>query len=94
MTVLFTSSAITLDIFITIIPFPIYYGDGTETTIKFSTDPEVGIFGFMTCDYTLYVLIACGLFGGALTFGSYGYIVKFFSPLVLCTALLFEPFFS
>jgi hypothetical protein len=57
-------------------------------------DPQTGAFGFFTYGDFPYAFFAVGMVAGALTFGGYGYIVKFYSPIVLCTALLFEPFIS
>ena len=40
------------------------------------------------------MIIGVGLVGGALCYATYGFVLKYFSPIVLCTAFLFEPFIS
>lgn len=56
-----------------------------------SFDPLVGAFGYFYSSEFLYVVFVLGFFTGACTFASYGLVLEYFSPLVLCTAFLFEP---
>lgn len=55
------------------------------------TDPKTGAFGFLTYGDLLYAFVYLGFIAGFCTFSLIGYIVKILSPLVLCTAYLFEP---
>jgi hypothetical protein len=63
-------------------------------SFQLGLDPAHGAFGFFYYESYLYVLFGVGLVGGALCYGTYGFILKYFSPIVLCTAFLFEPFIS
>jgi hypothetical protein len=82
-TSLFTAGAVWLIIITLFLP-----------SITIDLNPATGVFGFLTSGDFLYVFFAVGLVGGALTFGAYGYILLYFTPLVLSTALFVEPFFS
>lgn len=62
--------------------------------ISLNTDPKIGILGFITSEDYLYILFAGGFLAGALTFTPFGYIVKLYSPLVLCNLVLCYPFFG
>lgn len=81
-TVLFTMSAISISII-----GPIMFSN-----ITYDGNPKTGVFGFFNCGEFLLVLFRNGLIGGAMTFGPYGYTIALFSPIVLCTALLFGAF--
>jgi drug/metabolite transporter (DMT)-like permease len=61
---------------------------------EFSLNSSIGALGFFTSGYYPYVLLLVGLIGGALVYISYGMSLRYFSPLVVCTALLFEPMLS
>ena len=59
---------------------------------EISTDPDIGSFGFFNVDYWPYVVFGLGFFTGTCSYGSTAMVLKYCSPLVLCTALLFTPF--
>lgn len=59
---------------------------------EFSTDPGIGAFGFVNVEYWMYVVFALGFVTGTCSYGSYAIVLKYCSPIVLCTALLFTPF--
>jgi hypothetical protein len=69
-------------------------GSGVIPGITLNMDPTTGVFGFLTPSNFVYASFFVGFLGGALCYASYGYVLKFFSPVVLCTALLFDPFVS
>ena len=54
-------------------------------------DPLTGAFGFFTPELWLYVIFVYGFFTGACNMGAYSMSCKYFSPLVIGTAVLFEP---
>lgn len=56
------------------------------------TNPDTGSFGFVNVDYWVYVVFALGFVTGTCSYGATAMVLKYFSPLVLCTALLFTPF--
>lgn len=56
-----------------------------------SLNPTTGIFGFLTPELWLYVIFVYGFFTGACNMGAYSMSCKYFSPLVIGTAVLFEP---
>jgi drug/metabolite transporter (DMT)-like permease len=56
-----------------------------------STNPETGSFGFINVDYWVYVVFALGFVTGTCSYGATAMVLKYCSPLVLCTALLFTP---
>ena len=57
-----------------------------------STNPETGSFGFINVEYWMYVVFALGFVTGTCSYGATAMVLKYCSPLVLCTALLFTPF--
>ena len=57
-----------------------------------STSPETGIFGFVNVDYLAFVIFGLGFLSGACNYGCSFQALRYISPLVLCTALLFTPF--
>ena len=59
-----------------------------------STEPNVGAFAYFTPQYAYYAWIKLALLAGLITFGALGYLIQEFSPLVMCTAYLVEPFFA
>ena len=61
------------------------------TGITFDFNPQTGVFGFFTNGDYIYTLFAVGLVAGAMTYAGFGYVIKLFSPMVLCTGFLFEP---
>lgn len=63
-----------------------------EITLDF--DNKTGAFGFFSSNNYLSILVFVGFFGGTLCYGIYPFALKFFSPIILCTAFLFEPFIS
>ena len=67
------------------------YGRKGGFTLGF--DPKTGVFGFLGQDLklALYVLLVYGFFTGACNMGAYSMSCKYFSPLVIGTAVLFEP---
>eukprot|EP00347_Sterkiella_histriomuscorum_P014321 403361320 len=81
---LFISAVISINLF-GIIVLPDF-----EANMK----PEVGAFAFLTPEYALYSFTKLGIVAGCFTFAALGYLVKEFSPLVMCTAYLVEPFFA
>ena len=62
-------------------------------SFSFDLDPHTGVFGYLggSLDYSLYVIFVYGLFTGAFNMGAYSMSCKYFSPLVIGTAVLFEP---
>ncbi len=64
-----------------------------KETFTLSLDPHTGVFGFLGGGYKLaaYVLLVYGFFTGACNMGAYSMSCKYFSPLVIGTAVLFEP---
>jgi len=60
----------------------------------FSMDPETGVFGFLDPKNAQFAFINLGFIAGFICFFLLGFIVKEFSPLVMCTAYLVEPFFA
>ena len=52
-------------------------------------DPEVGTFGYFSKENAVYVLFGVGFIGGALYYCCIAMTLKYFTALVLCTALLF-----
>ena len=56
-----------------------------------SMDPKTGAFGFLSPHLWLYVIFVYGFFTGACNMGAYSMSCKYFSPLVIGTAVLFEP---
>lgn len=56
-------------------------------------DPKTGVFGFLGggSQLALYVIFVYGFFTGACNMGAYSMSCKYFSPLVIGTAVLFEP---
>lgn len=56
-----------------------------------SFDPKTGAFGFLQPHLWLYVIFVYGFFTGACNMGAYSMSCKYFSPLVIGTAVLFEP---
>jgi len=69
----------------------ILFGSLIMPGISFDSNPLTGIFGFLTNGDFIYTFFAVGLVAGALTYAGFGYVIKFFSPMVLCTGFLFEP---
>ena len=67
------------------------YGD--EGGFTLDTDPHTGVFGFLggSTSLALYVILVYGFFTGACNMGAYSMSCKYFSPLVISTAVLFEP---
>lgn len=67
------------------------YGSNGGFTLGF--DPKTGFLGFLGKDLNLalYVLLVYGFFTGACNMGAYSMSCKYFSPLVIGTAVLFEP---
>jgi hypothetical protein len=61
----------------------------TDFTLGF--DPHTGAFGFLNKNLWFYVIFIYGFFTGACNMGSYSMSCKYFSPLVIGTAVLFEP---
>ena len=57
-----------------------------------TTNPDTGSFGFVNVDYWFYVVFALGFVTGTCSYGACAMVLKYCSPLVLCTALLFTPF--
>jgi hypothetical protein len=57
-------------------------------------DPEHGTFGYFTSEHSFYVIFGVGFVGGALYYCSVAMTLKYFSALVLCTSLLFQPFIA
>ncbi len=57
-------------------------------------NPQTGAFGYLTGGHALYVVLIYGLFTGACNMGAYCMSLRYFSPLVVGTAVLFEPIFS
>lgn len=55
-------------------------------------DPEIGTFGYFNGEYAFYVIFGIGLIGGALYYCCVAMALKYFSALVLCSSLLFQPF--
>lgn len=55
-------------------------------------DPETGSFGFLFVSYWPYVVFGLGFLTGTVAYGSVAMALKFTSPLMLCTVLLFSPF--
>ena len=77
-------------IIITVLGLVIYGKSGGFTL---SCDPHTGVFGFLGGGLKLasYVLLVYGFFTGACNMGAYSMSCKYFSPLVIGTAVLFEP---
>lgn len=75
-TLIMTSSALSITIF----------GSIFVPDFTLGLNPTTGVFGFLTYGDLFYAFVLLGLLGGALTFGPLGYVLKSFSPLVLCTA--------
>ena len=69
----------------------IVYGGSGGFTLNF--DPHSGVFGFLGggTHLALYVIFVYGFFTGACNMGAYSMSCKYFSPLVIGTAVLFEP---
>lgn len=69
----------------------IVYGKSGGFTLD--TDPHTGVFGFLGggSSMALYVIFIYGFFTGACNMGAYSMSCKYFSPLVIGTAVLFEP---
>jgi drug/metabolite transporter (DMT)-like permease len=69
----------------------VIYGKTGGFTLSF--DPHTGVFGFLGGGLKLasYVLLVYGFFTGACNMGAYSMSCKYFSPLVIGTAVLFEP---
>ena len=61
---------------------------------EFSMQAQVGAFAYFSEEYEAYAFMPLGIVAGFMTFFMLGYLVKEFSPLVMCTAYLVEPFFS
>ena len=63
-----------------------------EYTLSF--DIEFGLFGFLNSSNLFYCFVPFGIFAGF--FGLPGYVValKFFSPVLVSTSMLLEPFIS
>jgi hypothetical protein len=57
----------------------------------FGFDRHTGVFGFLKADLWLYVVISYGFFTGACNQGSFAMSCRYFSPLVIGTAVLLEP---
>lgn len=57
----------------------------------FDLNPTTGAFGFLDSNLWAYVIFVYGFFTGACNMGSYSMSCKYFSPLVIGTAVLFEP---
>ena len=55
-------------------------------------NPETGSFGFVNVDYLGFVVFGLGFLSGACNYGCSFQALRYVSPLVLCTALLFTPF--
>jgi drug/metabolite transporter (DMT)-like permease len=70
------------------------YGSLIMPDYNLSFDPETGVFGFIFSDYLIYIIFVSGCVSGAFTFIGYVMVLKYYSPLVLCTAFLFEPLMS
>ncbi|CDW85534.1 UNKNOWN [Stylonychia lemnae] len=59
-----------------------------------SMDPYTGVFGFLHPQNVQFAFINLGFVAGFVCFFLLGFLVKEFSPLVMCTAYLVEPFFA
>ena len=57
-------------------------------------NPQTGVFGFLVSEDALYIIFMEGGLVGAIVFCSYSMVIKYFSPLVLCTSFLCEPVIS
>src|SRR5258708_6700315 len=55
------------------------------------TDPHTGAFGFLNDGLWMYVILVYGFFTGACNQGSFAMSCRYFSPIVIGTAVLFEP---
>lgn len=66
---------------------------GTSGGFSLGFDPHTGVFGFLGGGWQLavYVIFVYGFFTGACNMGAYSMSCKYFSPLVIGTAVLFEP---
>ncbi|TNV80073.1 hypothetical protein FGO68_gene16966 [Halteria grandinella] len=66
-----------------------FYGD----VFTLDANPKTGVFGYLGGGPQLgvYVILVYGLFTGACNMGAYSMSCKYFSPLVIGTAVLFEP---
>ena len=69
----------------------VVFGVSMFSDFTFDCNPNTGVFGFLTKDLWLYVIFVYGFFTGACNMGSYSMSCKYFSPLVIGTAVLFEP---
>lgn len=54
-------------------------------------DPHTGAFGFLNDGLWMYVILVYGFFTGACNQGSFAMSCRYFSPIVIGTAVLFEP---
>ena len=57
----------------------------------FDFNPVTGVFGFLRKELWLYVIVFYGFFTGACNQGAFAMSCKYFSPLVIGTAVLLEP---
>ena len=71
--------------------FLIIFGLIFFSNISFDRNPTTGVFGFLNKDLWIYVIFVYGFFTGTCNMGSYSMSCKYFSPLVIGTAVLFEP---
>ena len=62
-----------------------------RSSFTLDTDPRTGAFGYWASGDALYVVLVYGLFTGACNMGAYSMSLRYFSPLVVGTAVLFEP---
>ena len=70
------------------------YGKSGGFTVD--ADPHTGVFGFLNPGEegwwkVAYVILVYGFFTGACNMGAYSMSCKYFAPLVIGTAVLFEP---
>lgn len=82
--------AVTINIFGSSIILLIY-GCYLFDNFTLSTNAQTGAFGYINSDMFLYVILVLGVGTGVCTFVGYSLVLNYFSPLVLCTAFLFEP---
>eukprot|EP00347_Sterkiella_histriomuscorum_P001845 403370459 len=66
----------------------------TFDTFTFNFNSQTGVFGFFDRSYALYTIFVCGMITGSVSIYSAAVSLKYFPPVLLLIAYLFEPLIS
>jgi hypothetical protein len=56
-----------------------------------NTHWETGVFGFLSSEQVIYIILIVGFFTGSSQYASYAIAQHYFSPLVVASSYLMEP---